>query len=65
MTQTHPERSCLLQVGLEIFPIYGDPEYGWCVDYQSLCRGEAHRYKSLDEVFFVLVNFIVTPEGNC
>jgi hypothetical protein len=55
----------LLQIGLEVFPVYGDDACGWSVD-----RGDFYpqtpsrfRYRSLDELFFALVNFNCTVEG--
>ena len=68
MTRARPSISFnaqLLQVGLEVFPVYGDERSGWSVD-----RGDFYpqtplrfRYRSLDELFFALVNFNCTAEG--
>ncbi len=56
----------LMKVGLEIFPVYGDERSGFTVD-----SAERHaqtpqwcRYRSLEELFFALVNLHNCPEGN-
>lgn len=57
---------CLLQVGLEMVPVYGDEQSGWSLD-QGGVEGlvpSAFRYRSLDEVFFALVNLNLSSEGN-
>ena len=67
-TRSHPEaavKTQLLQVGLEVFPVYGDEKTGWSVDAGD-CYPQMpprFRYRSLDELFFALVNLNISPEG--
>ncbi len=55
----------LLQIGAEIIPVYGNDQSGWSLDSVDLPRHVAAcvRYKSLDELFFVLINMTVNSEG--
>ncbi|HXQ20395.1 MAG TPA: hypothetical protein VN812_01890 [Candidatus Acidoferrales bacterium] len=55
----------LLQVGLEVFPVYGDDKSGWSLDPGDLFPRMPmwFRYQSIDEIFFALVNLNVGPEG--
>lgn len=55
----------LLKIGLEVFPVYGDEEAGWSVDPGDLYPQIPYwfRYRSLDELFFALVNLNVSTEG--
>ncbi len=67
-TPLHPARNVparLLQVGLEVFPVYGDEKCGFSVDPGDLIPQTAlwYRYDSLEELFFALVNLNVTSEG--
>lgn len=60
-----PVNARLLQVGLEVFPVYGDERSGWSMDPIDL-RPDAPkwmRYDSLDELFFALLNLNVMTEG--
>ncbi|MGD0947701.1 MAG: hypothetical protein ABSA52_09735 [Candidatus Binatia bacterium] len=67
-TRSHLEgavKTQLLQVGLEVFPVYGDEKTGWSVDAGD-CYPQMpswFRYRSLDELFFALVNLNISPEG--
>ncbi len=56
----------LLKVGLEVFPVYGDEKSGWSVDPGDLYPQTPvwFRYRSLDELFFALVNLNVSTEGS-
>ncbi len=58
-------RTQLLQVGSEVFPVYGDEKTGWSVDAGDLYPQIPvwFRYRSLDELFFALVNLNISPEG--
>ncbi len=60
-----PVNTKLLKVGLEVFPVYGDERSGWSMDPVDLApeTPKGLRYDSLDELFFVLVNLNVSPEG--
>ncbi len=56
----------LLKIGLEVFPVYGDDKSGWSVDPGDLYPQIPiwFRYRSIDELYFALVNLNVGPEGN-
>ncbi|HUI27716.1 MAG TPA: hypothetical protein VL403_16655 [Candidatus Kryptonia bacterium] len=60
-----PVNTQLMKVGLEVFPVYGDEASGWSVDPIDLASDSAavFRYRSLDELFFALVNLNLSPEG--
>ena len=55
----------LMRVGTEIFAVFGNDEWGWCVDPGDLCPEVPVwcRYRSRDELFFALVNLHVGEEG--
>jgi len=57
--------SQLMRIGLEVFPVYGDDLSGWSVDPGDLHGPipDCARYKSVDELFFALVNLNVSTEG--
>jgi hypothetical protein len=68
MTHSHVPTAVnaqLMKVGLEVFPVYGDEASGWSVDPVDLAPGQPQvfRYRSLDELFFALVNLNLSPEG--
>jgi hypothetical protein len=68
MTHTQSEvaiNARLLKIGLEVFPVYGDEKSGWSVDPGDLYPQMPiwFRYRSLDELFFALVNLNISPEG--
>ena len=68
MTQTDSDvavKARLLKIGLEVFPVYGDEQSGWSVDPGDLYpqMPMSFRYRSLDELFFALVNLNVSGEG--
>jgi hypothetical protein len=67
-TRSHSElgiRTQLLKIGLEVFPVYGDEKVGWSVDAGDLYPQMPpwFRYRSIDELFFALVNLNISPEG--
>ncbi len=55
----------LLQVGTEVFPVYGDETSGWSMSAEDFAAGvpAPYRYRTLDELFFALVNLNVADEG--
>ena len=60
------EHGILIKVGTDVYPVYGNDELGWSLEgggLQSAAAAE-FRYPSLEELFFVLVNFSVTPDGH-
>ena len=70
MTQTQPQSKIavnarLLKIGVEVFPVYGDEESGFSIDPGDLCPHMPiwFRYRSLDELFFALVNLNISAEG--
>lgn len=60
-----PVSARLLKVGREVFPVYGDERVGWSTDPLDLAADAPRwwRYDSIDELFFVLLNLNVSPEG--
>ena len=54
-----------LRVGKETYPIYGDEKDGWSIDEGDLCprTPTEFRYRSIEELFFALVNFNASDEG--
>jgi hypothetical protein len=59
------ERAVLMQVGAEVYSVYGSEEVGWRLggrDLHSLVS-PAFRYETLEELFFALVNFTLASEG--
>jgi hypothetical protein len=60
-----PVSTRLLQVGTEVFPVYGDEGNGWSMDPIDLTPETPKwlRYDSIDELFFALLNLNVAPEG--
>jgi hypothetical protein len=63
--RVEPVRTHLLQVGLEVFPVYGDERSGWSMDPVDFAPEAPRwlRYDSLEELFFALINLNVGPEG--
>ncbi len=55
----------LLKIGMEVFPVYGDEQLGWSVEAADLYPQipSCFRYRSIDEIFFALVNLNLCPEG--
>lgn len=55
----------LMQVGEEVFPVYGDDRSGFSVDPGDFGPKlpPRFRYRSRDELFFALVNLNVGKEG--
>lgn len=56
----------LLKVGLEVFPVYGDESSGFSMDADDISPAVSgqFRYRSIDELFFALVNLNCSEEGN-
>jgi hypothetical protein len=61
-----PISTTLLKVGLEVFPVYGDELSGFSMDVDDFSPNAMapFRYRSLDELFFALVNLNVSEEGS-
>ncbi len=61
-----PINARLLQVGAEIVPVYGNDTSGWTLESDDLHHHTRvlQRYRSLDELFFVLVNLATGSEGS-
>ncbi|KKU48240.1 hypothetical protein A3H10_02505 [Candidatus Uhrbacteria bacterium RIFCSPLOWO2_12_FULL_46_10] len=56
--------TALLQIGREVFPVYGDDDTGFSILAEDLSPlNPKVLYESLDELFFALVNLNITPEG--
>jgi hypothetical protein len=65
MKPTRPETTVqahLLQVGLEVVPVYGDDKSGWSFDAGTL-HARVPIYRTVDELFFALLNMNLSPEG--
>ena len=68
MTRDHsdlPVNACLLQIGLEVIPVYGNEQSGWSVEAGDLNSETPRlfRYRTLEELFFALVTMTVSSEG--
>jgi hypothetical protein len=52
-------------VGTEVYPVYGSEQQGWTLDSGDLHEEVASqfRYQTLEELFFVIVNFSITTNG--
>lgn len=59
------EKGFLMNVGTEVYPVYGSDQLGWTLDSGDLHEGVASqfRYQSLEELFFVIVNFTIATNG--
>jgi hypothetical protein len=55
----------LLQVGTEVYPVYGNAEAGWSIERVDISESDCvgYRYRSLEELFFALVNFSICEVG--
>jgi hypothetical protein len=62
---TGPGQTGLLEVGPDVYLIYGDEQDGWSIDEKDLSPQipTQFRYDSLEELFFALVNLNVGSEG--
>jgi hypothetical protein len=57
-----------LRVGGQVFPVFGDEVRGWSVradDFHGLTVTSPYVYRSLDELFFALVNLCAGPREGC
>jgi hypothetical protein len=59
------EKGFLLNVGNEVYPVYGSDKLGWTLDSGDLHEEVAtqFRYQTLEELFFVIVNFTISNNG--
>ena len=59
------EKGFLLNVGTEVYPVYGSDQRGWTLDSGDLHAEVAtqFRYQTLEELFFVIVNFSIATHG--
>ncbi len=60
------EMGLLVQIGAEVFPVYGNDQLGWSMDRGDLCfdAAEPFRYHSLEELLFALMNLSIAPDGS-
>jgi len=65
MRQIAAVNTRLLQVGSEVFPVYGDERSGWTMDPGDFppATQKWRRYGSIDVLFFRLINLKIMPEG--
>lgn len=59
------EKGFLLNVGTEVYPVYGSDRLGWTLDSNDLHEEVSthFRYQSLEELFFAIVNFTISSNG--
>lgn len=60
-----PVNACLLKIGLEVIPVYGNERSGWTVEggISQFPTPQCFRYRTLEELFFALVTMTVNGEG--
>ena len=68
MNQPHAQVTIdqrLIKIGADVFAVYGDDVSGWSADPKDLSPQVplGFRYRTVDELFFALVNMNLTPEG--
>jgi hypothetical protein len=66
MTRTHPESTVhaqLVRIGAEIVPVYGDDQTGWSFE-PGIESSRLPIYRTIDELFFALVNMNISEEGS-
>lgn len=56
-------RAYLLQVGVEIVPVYGDDRSGWSFE-SGIGMKRLPIYQTLEELYFALVNMNLCVEGS-
>lgn len=59
-----PIRGFLLEIGTLTFPIYGDATIGWSIIRGDIMDVTPYRYRTLDELVFVLLNYSLLSAGN-
>ncbi len=65
MTQARSEpavHACLVLIGSELVPVYGDDQTGWSFE-PGIQMMRLPIYRTLDELFFALVNMNLCAEG--
>ena len=66
MTDSRSGRSVkvsLLRVGLEVIPVCGDDHLGWSID-SGLQTSPMPIYRTLEELYFALLNMQLSTEGS-
>ncbi len=66
MIRVHSEtavKAQLLQIGLEVVAVYGDDESGWSLE-PGIQSPRFPIYRTIDELFFALVNMNLGTEGH-
>lgn len=66
MTRTRSEtvvHARLLQIGSEVVPVYGDDTSGWSFEL-GLQKARMPIYRTIDELYFALVNMNLSEEGS-
>jgi len=60
-----PVNACLLKIGLEVIPVYGNERSGWTVEdgVSQFPTPRRFRYRTLEELYFALVTMTVNSEG--
>ncbi len=52
----------LLRIGSEVVPVYGDDESGWSFE-PGIQNSRLPIYRTIDELFFALVNMKLSADG--
>jgi hypothetical protein len=55
-------KACFLQVGSDLVAVYGDDESGWSLE-AGIDMTRIPLYRTIDELYFALVNMNVSSEG--
>ena len=66
MTRTRSESTVhaqLVRIGVEIVPVYGDDQTGWSFE-PGIETSRMPIYRTIDELFFALVNMNISDEGS-
>ena len=65
MTRAQSEtcvNACLVRIGSEMVPVYGDDKSGWSFE-PGIVTARMPIYRTIDELFFALVNMNLSIEG--
>jgi hypothetical protein len=55
-----------LRIGAGVYPVYGDELRGWSLraeDFESVLAASPYLYRSIEELFFALVNLWAQATG--
>ena len=65
LPRLEPIKRSLMQVGTEVFPVFGDGQTGYSANIEDFNSNvpKEWRYPTWDELYFVLVNLQIGPDG--